>query len=519
MLPRTHVRAAPALLLFVALLPGLPAAAQSPSPPPPERVFQDELDLQANANFVQGSGARAFGMGGAFLARADDATAASWNPAGLSYLKAPELSFVYIGTKFESREHGEGLYVQDTTDDRSGSFPDFMAFTWPWETGEVGGAVQVSFQRVIPFTSSRTITDTFDYTEGGREDQVVTRTVKSTGGFDIVALGTGVRVSRKVRVGATVNHWFHGYEQTVLKREQRVPSRQTSEFDISGWNVHLGAIVSPWDSLNLGVVLKTGLTANASLSRVRYDEFGAQDGNHTNFNTFANDAVRLTLPGALGVGVSWRPRSNLTLSADYTRTNWSDGEIRNFFALARASLTNPVEYPAPDPLHSGDFCGQYPADYPPDEIPTRIPETGGEAVPATCPTVLPYPTLDTTSSQADTDQIRAGIEYVIIKSRLRWPVRAGYFRDGQFFRSLDGSAPTFDGFTLGTGLILNNVLLDVAYVYESGRYTDRNVVIDTVEQATIDTPAVTRVARGPADNDVKSHKFYASIIYRLSRRP
>jgi len=515
MLRRILVRPASALLFLVALLPGATAWAQD-TPPPPERVFQDELDLQANANFVQGSGARAFGMGGAFLARADDATAASWNPAGLSYLKDPELSFVYLDAGFEGRERSRGIsrvagidqpYVLDTRDDRSGGFPDFMAFTWPWATGDVGGAVQVSFQRVIPFSSSRTITDTLDYDVLDRVD-TTERTVESTGGFDVLALGTGVRVSRRLRLGLTLNRWFHGYEQTVLKLDQRVPSRQNSEFDLSAFNVHLGAIVSPWDSLNLGFVFKTGLTAKASLSRVRYDAFGPQDGDRTNFNIYSYDAVRVALPGALGVGASWRPRSSLTLSMDYTRTNWSEGNIRSFFALARASLTNPVEYPGPDPLHSGDFCGAYPADYPPDEIPTR-PGPGGEPVRATCPPVLPYPTLDTTSSQADTDQVRVGIEYVVNRGRLKWPVRAGYFRDGQFFRSLEGDAPTFDGFTLGTGLILGNVLLDVAYVHESGQYTDRNIVVD-------DTG---RVVSGPARNDTKIHKFYASVIYRLSRRP
>jgi len=40
-----------------------------------------------------GLGARAVGMGGAFIAVADDATAASWNPAGLTQLKKQEISF------------------------------------------------------------------------------------------------------------------------------------------------------------------------------------------------------------------------------------------------------------------------------------------------------------------------------------------------------------------------------------------------------------------------------------------
>src|SRR3972149_673532 len=41
-----------------------------------------------------GSGARALGMGGAFIAVADDATASSWNPGGLTQLERPELSVV-----------------------------------------------------------------------------------------------------------------------------------------------------------------------------------------------------------------------------------------------------------------------------------------------------------------------------------------------------------------------------------------------------------------------------------------
>ena len=41
-----------------------------------------------------GSGARALGMGSAFIAVADDATAASWNPGGLIQLETPEISSV-----------------------------------------------------------------------------------------------------------------------------------------------------------------------------------------------------------------------------------------------------------------------------------------------------------------------------------------------------------------------------------------------------------------------------------------
>ena len=42
-----------------------------------------------------GLGARAFGMGGAFVGLADDSTAAYWNPAGLIQLEKPEVSLMY----------------------------------------------------------------------------------------------------------------------------------------------------------------------------------------------------------------------------------------------------------------------------------------------------------------------------------------------------------------------------------------------------------------------------------------
>jgi hypothetical protein len=197
---------------------------------------------------------------------------------------------------------------------------------------------------------------------------------------------------------------------------------------------------------------------------------------------------------------------------DYTGTNWSEGRIRNFFALARANPANPVESPAPSPPASGDFCGAYGPDDPPP-LPNVTP----------CPPVLPYPTLDTRTEQADTEQLRVGMEYVVIKSRVKWPVRVGYFRDGQFFRAQGGSAPRFDGFTLGTGLILGSVLFDVAYVYESGRYTSGVGEVETIcltppPQGEECSNVQVVHQQDPASNRIESHKVYASVIYRLPRR-
>src|SRR4026209_2734400 len=58
-----------------------------------------------------GSGARAAGMGNAFIAVADDGTAASWNPAGLSQLRKTEFSLVYSASR--RNQFLEGLRTLD----------------------------------------------------------------------------------------------------------------------------------------------------------------------------------------------------------------------------------------------------------------------------------------------------------------------------------------------------------------------------------------------------------------------
>jgi len=61
------------LLLGIFILPALALAGNT--------------DYGAFSDFRQGAGARAVGMGGAFTAVADDATAGFWNPAGLSQME------------------------------------------------------------------------------------------------------------------------------------------------------------------------------------------------------------------------------------------------------------------------------------------------------------------------------------------------------------------------------------------------------------------------------------------------
>jgi hypothetical protein len=133
-------------------------------------------------------------------------------------LRVPEVSLVGVSNSFET-QRGVEFDPQRAVDfDRfDGNAIDFAAFTWPVALGETSGAVQVSYQRAISFDGTRSIHTTTigqTYTEDGQSD----------GGFDIVAFGSGLRLSRHVRAGFTVNRWLNGYDQT-LTRLYETPNR------------------------------------------------------------------------------------------------------------------------------------------------------------------------------------------------------------------------------------------------------------------------------------------------------
>jgi hypothetical protein len=445
---------------------GLHAAAQQPSPSPPPRLNQDELDLQGRASVVQGSGARAFGMGGAFLARADDATAASWNPAGLSYLRRPEFSAVWSHNALSNSEAMLFDVRASVVDRRATSNPDFVAATFPLKLWRATGAAQASYQRVVPFSEERTI-------ERGDVRRI---DIRSDGGFDVLALGTGLQVSRRWRLGLAVNRWSNGYTQTtertaLLAGPGSDVVRNDLDFKLSAWNVNLGLIWSPADGVNLGFVAKTPFTADVVMKRRRTDLGVEVQGNDIDLeNSFESDDVRLDLPGAVGVGFSWRLQSTLTLSADYTRSFWSAARIRQYFTLPRC----PPLVGQCNPVNSTD---------------PGAPQSGLDLFES-----LRYPLLSD-PVQHDTEEIRAGIERVLFLRRVKLVLRTGVFGDRQYFSQRDGSAPRTAGVTFGSGLIVGPILVDAAYVYESAGYPS------------YDGGALTHV-------DVRSHRVYVSLIYR-----
>lgn len=450
-----------------------------------EKLDQDELtSFYGRANVVLGSGARALGMGGAFLARADDATAASWNPAGLSYLRRTEASFVGVANRFEqdvtrlAKRRGiddverEG-YRQTGLDTLRSTIGDFASFAYPFRLKGRLGALQASYQRVFSFSGNRNFRG-FSYDR--QQDLsllppqalVVPEnpfTTAAAGGFDTLTFATGVQVHRTLRVGMSLNLWTGGFDQTVdrfpnepiVEGERRVIRTISSEWGLEGRNANFGMIFTPVQKINIGAVYKTAMRGQLGLHKIRVDKDPPvlKDGVLTTFPAELNEyrlpspsgdgALELRLPRVFGFGVSVGATNTLTFSADITDTQWSKATIRNFFTL-----------------------------------------TGGTDEPPTLFDEVPFP--GTKALQADARQFRAGVEWILVPQtktkRILIPFRAGWFRDGQpeLAAGPNGtrSKVAFNGVTLGAGIDIDGKLIDIAYVRESGRVSKDSGLYDRV---------------------------------------
>lgn len=477
-----------ALVLGAVLTGSATAAAQTPAPTPDprERLDQDELtSFYGRANIVLGSGARALGMGGAFLARADDATAASWNPAGLSYLRRTEASVVGVSNRFEqdvSRVvvRSNVTFRQTGRDTLRATGADFASFAYPLRLRERLGAVQVAYQRVFSFSGDRSF-EGFASFPGVLPREIPFTTVAS-GGFDTVSFAAGLQVHSRARIGVAINRWFGGFSQTVDRFPAEPPDPErpgqsivarkiTSDWQLRGTNANVGFIVTPIPELNIGVVYKSPLDGDLTLYKERIDKDQGADPVTNFYPTDPLEApnVRLRLPEVRGIGLAYSASNRLTISADVTETRWSRATIEDFFTLRGGK------------------------DEPPDLYSDR----------------LPFPAIEA-QRQADSRQIRAGLEWIWIpgsqSSSLLVPLRAGVFRDGQpVFQKVTDTVSgvtrdekvSFNGFTFGLGIDIDGKLIDFAYVRESGR--------------------VSRDVDGQ-DRDVRYQRFLASVIVRFGER-
>lgn len=441
-----------------------------------------------NFSGVVGSGARAFGMGGAFIAIADDATAASWNPGGLGQLERPEISFVLRGQRYlENAPAGNGLDISSGlfgftgAEARKGSSYgiDFISITYPIRFGDFKIVPQVSYQRAINYQlETRTNNVLFDGIMGAPVEQSAyhfqgysTDTEKFSGGIDTVTVSLGTKLFKWLNFGVSANFWVNGFTGKTTQSmvgdlsPVGVPAPQGRglitrageiSVDVRGININVGVLVDVLENFKIGVVYKGTSTAKVDYEGVHRIDMNVEGTPYTTGDEPYADSADIRWPETWGVGVSYRPIDTLTLSCDFTTTRWSRTVINDF------------DHP---------YFGTYEKIYFPGFIPSEY----------------RYGDFVIEGKQLDAKQLRFGVEYVLIGEKMLVPLRLGFFTDTQYFPDSSGEGVTFFGLTGGVGVKRGAFAIDGALVYESGKYLRYN-----------EDFGVTQFA---------DFKFYMSMIY------
>ncbi len=297
----------------------------------------------ASAPLPVGSGARAQGMGGAFIAVADDATAASWNPAGLIQVEKPEISLVgaYVD---RNEEFSSDISPEiNNTGDVSYSDINYASATLPfhWHKNLV---LSLNYQHLFDFKREfqyqrQLSAPGVDLNQQIHYDQ--------DGFVGAIGIAGAIEITPRVSLGVTVNvwtdelgsknGWTENYSEVAVGRQSGVPvtintTIQDDYEQFRGINFNLGLLWDTGQWGTVGVVVKTPFTATIQ-HRFNFNQtttFGnpINSGNAIGPIT-VEEEVELDMPISYGLGWSRRFRDIFTLGIDIYRTEWGDYTLTN----------------------------------------------------------------------------------------------------------------------------------------------------------------------------------------------
>jgi len=418
--------------------------------------FEKKLSL---AQTGIGYGARALALGGAFIAIADDITAMSYNPAGLAQLLRPEFSLGLSGTRqsyFLPRSDQAAMAGYDSfLDNESLIQYSFARFEYagavvPLRIGKLPLVVGIGFQtktneRAKPRYEHDS--DAVDEDEQIRLLQNRTVSGDDSGAMKMATLSLAARPVEFMYLGINANYWWESaetnsyyrahefiyYAGAVWYEDYDTIIDHSEQRATNGFNADLGLLLK-FKSVAVGFVYKTGFSLDyrSSYSGARYfHQVG--DGTMTSLAGYETSG-KARWPYSLGAGVSVRPFEVLTISADYTFSNWSEGEI--VWEAPPPGVTGPSGYPVENPR--------------------------------------------------DSHQFRVGVEYLpFVRDRFAAAIRAGWFTDHAYWSDFNGKPIVFRGLTCGIGLTTDRFSIDLAAVHYSGSYQAWTYFVENERQSSL----------------------------------
>lgn len=298
---------------------------------------------------IGGSGARARGMGGAFIATGDDASALTWNPAGLYSIDKTTMTMGFdrfsVGGKVESGP----LSVAQT-----GSFsgPGFFSLVSPFRIKNHGFVGGLSYARTTDeaFNSASDVVTLID-PDGSVTTYPLTEYFLSLrtayhAQFTPVTVGFGTRLSERMAAGLSINV-ITGKSVSVFTRrdvaedffvptyypqpaDYELDGRVYDSSKLSGVFFNLGLkYVQP--RLSLGLVLKSPYSlrqeTNRTIRAVTYvNGFPQREGTVVQF--IDGKIVSLEMPFMVGFGGSLKTDSTTTFALDVEYRPFSGKKLK-----------------------------------------------------------------------------------------------------------------------------------------------------------------------------------------------
>ncbi|MFC1614684.1 OmpP1/FadL family transporter, partial [Gemmatimonadota bacterium] len=283
-------------------------------------------NIQFNFNIPS---ARAIGLGGAFVAVADDATAGMANPAGLTVLTKPEISVHYKGSRFT---HAENVGKEDNHElrrdftDEVGS-QSYLSLVYPYQKWSFSVYRQelINFESTFDAEGFGSISDSWNLDPDDFEPGNKTRSDIEVNNW---GMALAYRPTKNLSLGVTsivstlefrfYEHLFQRRPQT--KRPQRIFSVTSNSSD-TRYSINLGAKFQPVDFLSIGAVYRSGprFEISNTIEDVDIDQIGKITGIYQ-----ADQGLVFKVPDVFSLGLAVRPLYNLMVSFDIVRVEYSD---------------------------------------------------------------------------------------------------------------------------------------------------------------------------------------------------
>lgn len=305
-------------------------------------IFPGKLDFT-------GSGARAAGMGGAFLAVSDDISAVSWNPAGLSKFQSP-----VFGLSLSTFAPRGEFQFNNNISRQTPSFSDLglLSLIAPVRIKGHHVVMSLSISRVDDEFSSFFVRDSLPFDSDGDGNNFrptnVTFAENSSyeSGLEVINIGFGTDIGKDLSVGGALNIYtgraeFENIIAIDLPHIQflDVDPSGLQEIDIVGSQTTLDS--TKYSGINFTIGFKynqpkfsAGLIARTpyslELETDRRSErllFANSLSVFTDTILVDNNIIQMDMPLMIGGGIAFRPTNNVTLAVD--------GEYRSFSGKKR----------------------------------------------------------------------------------------------------------------------------------------------------------------------------------------